>query len=300
MEREINRKNLRDIYKMLMEIAKGNFAFKIDRTAHNDVIEALSVQLNMMAEELRENFNHLTYVAPHLAYQHLVAFAIILDKNYNIILFTKNTTSLVGKNEDELTGKSFSNLLSVNCLQDWENMKLKLEKDDFIQESLDLEFKTSENLLVSSRCSVSLLSNNLSIKGSILITFFQTVLQQKEKDLIYREKSMSKWDVRTMQEIHDYIFQNLDKPLPSTRDLAHKYGINEHKLKKGFKTLFGTSPFKYYNNLRLEEARALIRNTNLPLEAIASKLGYKSYPHFSLYFKKKFGYSPLTYQKSSP
>ena len=167
-----------------MEIAKGNFAFKIDRTAHNDVIEALSVQLNMMAEELRENFNHLTYVAPHLAYQHLVAFAIILDKNYNIMLFTKNTTSLVGKNEDELTGKSFSNLLSVNCLQEWENMKLKLEKDDFIQESLDLEFKTSENLLVSSRCSVSLLSNNLSIKGSILITFFQTVLQQKEKDLI--------------------------------------------------------------------------------------------------------------------
>lgn len=298
MEREINRQNLRDIYKMLMEIAKGNFAYKIDRTSHNDVIEALSVQLNMMAEELRENFNHLTYVAPHLAYQHLVVFAIILDRHFNILFFTRNTSSLLGKNEDELNGYPFSNLLSDDSLTEWENIKQKFDQVDFTQDSFDLEYKTSNQLLIPSRCSVSRLSNNNKKNSTILITFFQTVLQQKEDDLILREKSMSKWDVRVMQEIHDYIFQNLDKPLPPIRELAHKYGINEHKLKKGFNTLFGTSPFKYYNNLRMEEARALIRNTNLPLEAVASKLGYKSYPHFSLYFKKRFGHSPLTYQKN--
>lgn len=298
MEREINRHNLKGIFKMLTEIAKGNFAYKIDRTGHDDVIEALSVQFNMMAEELRENINHLTYVAPHLAYQHLVAFSLILDREYNISFFTKNTTSLLGENEDLIIGKSFSSLLSDNSLEEWGKMKDRLGQKEFDEGSLYLEFKTSENLLVTSLCSFSVLSGKLSIVDNILVTFFQTVLQQEEKDLIRKEKSMSKWDVRVMQEIHDYIFQNLDKPIQSTRNLAHQFNINEHKLKNGFKKLFGTTPFKYYNSLRMEEARALIRNTNLPLEAIASKLGYKSYPHFSIYFKKRFGYSPLTYQKN--
>ena len=55
MEREFNRVNLRGIYRILTEIAKGNFAFQIKRTDHKDELEGLHVYANQTSEELYRN-----------------------------------------------------------------------------------------------------------------------------------------------------------------------------------------------------------------------------------------------------
>jgi AraC-like DNA-binding protein len=64
--------------------------------------------------------------------------------------------------------------------------------------------------------------------------------------------------------------------------LADKVGINEFKLKLGFRELFRTSPYQY--------------RLHLCLEQIASKVGFDSYNGFSTAFKKTYNIAPTQYR----
>jgi AraC family transcriptional regulator, transcriptional activator of the genes for pyochelin and ferripyochelin receptors len=78
--------------------------------------------------------------------------------------------------------------------------------------------------------------------------------------------------------------------------LADKAGINEFKLKLGFRELFRTSPYQYRLHLRLEKARALLEETDYSISEIAFKVGFETYPGFSTAFKKVYQISPTGYR----
>ena len=88
----------------------------------------------------------------------------------------------------------------------------------------------------------------------------------------------------------DYLCQNYSLP-PSLIELARIVGINEYKLKKGFKEVFNTTVFGYLSDFRLEQARHQLHGEKSITE-IAYELGYSSPQHFSFAFRKKFGVSP--------
>ncbi len=52
----------------------------------------------------------------------------------------------------------------------------------------------------------------------------------------------------------DYLIQHYDAP-PTLTGLAQITGINEFKLKKGFKEIFGTTAFEYLTNYKMEIAK---------------------------------------------
>lgn len=85
--------------------------------------------------------------------------------------------------------------------------------------------------------------------------------------------------------------QHIDAP-PSLSELAHLSGLNEYKLKQGFKEMFSTTVFGYLAEKRLELARDYLSDPNRSVTEIADSLGYASIQHFSYAFKKKFGHSP--------
>jgi AraC family transcriptional regulator, transcriptional activator of the genes for pyochelin and ferripyochelin receptors len=89
----------------------------------------------------------------------------------------------------------------------------------------------------------------------------------------------------------DYLLQNMALP-PSLTDLARIAGINEFKLKRGFKEMFGHTVFGYLAEARLELAKAALQEGRKTATEIAFELGYSSLQHFSHAFKKKFGVSP--------
>lgn len=78
--------------------------------------------------------------------------------------------------------------------------------------------------------------------------------------------------------------------------LADKAGINEFKLKVGFRELFHTSPYKYRLQLCLEKAKALLEDTDDTIDQIASKVGFDTYNGFSTAFKKAFSIAPTEYR----
>ncbi|WP_286753566.1 MULTISPECIES: helix-turn-helix domain-containing protein [Sphingobacterium] len=89
----------------------------------------------------------------------------------------------------------------------------------------------------------------------------------------------------------DYLVDNIESP-PSLIELAKIAGINEYKLKRGFKELFHQTAFSYLSDLRLELAKNQLLEGKKPVTEIAFEMGYCSLQHFSTAFKKKFAVSP--------
>ena len=80
--------------------------------------------------------------------------------------------------------------------------------------------------------------------------------------------------------------------------LADKAGINEFKLKLGFRELFQTSPYKYRLSLCLEKAKELLEQTDDTIDQIANQCGFDTYNGFSTAFKKAFKIAPTMYRNS--
>lgn len=99
------------------------------------------------------------------------------------------------------------------------------------------------------------------------------------------------YDKERMIYAREYLIQHMDNP-PSLIELARVTGVNEYKLKKGFKETFGLTVFNYLSETRLEQAKTELLEKNKTASQIAYELGYGSVQHFSTAFKKKFGVSP--------
>jgi AraC family transcriptional activator of pyochelin receptor len=89
----------------------------------------------------------------------------------------------------------------------------------------------------------------------------------------------------------DYLMQNYANT-NSLSALAKVSGLNEFKLKHGFKLLFNTSVIDFLINYRLEKAHDLLLNTQKNISEVAFETGYTSPAYFGKAFKKKYGFNP--------
>lgn len=106
-----------------------------------------------------------------------------------------------------------------------------------------------------------------------------------------RRHARTDYDRERLWFARDYLVQHLALP-PSLPELARLAGLNEFKLKKGFKELFGQTVFGYLSDYRLADAKAQLQERQKTASELAFELGYSSVQHFSAAFKKKFGVSP--------
>lgn len=102
----------------------------------------------------------------------------------------------------------------------------------------------------------------------------------------------SKTDKAKLIDAHDHVTASVQNP-PSISELSRAVGINDYKLKKGFKELFGMTVFGYIHHLRMEQARRLLIDTKMSAQEIAWQVGYGTPQHFSNAFKKTYGVTPL-------
>jgi AraC-like DNA-binding protein len=99
-------------------------------------------------------------------------------------------------------------------------------------------------------------------------------------------------DVDKLYEVKRVVEQHLTRQ-HSLRELARQVGLNEFKLKKGFRELFGTTIFSYLLDLRMEHARQLLIQGTMTVEDVAEEVGYKYAKNFMTAFKKKFNMLPV-------
>lgn len=84
---------------------------------------------------------------------------------------------------------------------------------------------------------------------------------------------------------------HLSAPL-STAAVAARAGMSVKALEQLFRRWLRTTPGAYYRKLRLERARSLLQQSDLPLLEIAMESGFSSQAYFSTAYKAHFGRPP--------
>jgi AraC-like DNA-binding protein len=87
------------------------------------------------------------------------------------------------------------------------------------------------------------------------------------------------------------LLEHINEPL-TIKELSRKAAINECYLKKGFKEMYGTTIFDFFQSQRMEHAKYLLYEKGLTVTEVSDSLGYSSISHFSTAFKKHTGIKP--------
>lgn len=95
-----------------------------------------------------------------------------------------------------------------------------------------------------------------------------------------------------------YISENYYKKI-TNKELADLVGYHEYHLNRLFVRHTGQSLHKYIINKRLNEAKMLMRSSEISLNEVAERVGFNDYSFFSSYFKKQFGISPFRYKETA-
>jgi AraC family transcriptional regulator, transcriptional activator of the genes for pyochelin and ferripyochelin receptors len=95
-----------------------------------------------------------------------------------------------------------------------------------------------------------------------------------------------------LQEAYEIVEREFVAP-PTIAELARTVGLNEFKLKSGFKAVFGTTIYAMVVAGRMHTAQTLVReHAGMSIADIAEAVGYEHSSHFSAAFKKYFGVLP--------
>jgi AraC family transcriptional regulator len=125
----------------------------------------------------------------------------------------------------------------------------------------------------------------------LLLYSLDCMLGEKEIDTISCKFLANEWDREKIIKAREILIQHIGEPI-TIKELSRKVAINECYLKKGFKELFGTTIFEFYQSQRMEHAKYLLYEKSLSVTDVSALLGYSSISHFSTAFKKHTGLKP--------
>ncbi|MEH6307745.1 AraC family transcriptional regulator [Olivibacter sp. CPCC 100613] len=108
--------------------------------------------------------------------------------------------------------------------------------------------------------------------------------------------TLSSYDKERILLAGQLIRENVGRP-HTIQELGNLVGINRNKLKQGFKVIFDTTPFAYLQEIRMNQAKQYLLDTDLPLQEISMLLGYNNLSNFSAAFKRIVGHPPTKFRK---
>jgi AraC-like DNA-binding protein len=125
----------------------------------------------------------------------------------------------------------------------------------------------------------------------LLLYSLDCMLGEKEIDVVGCKFLANELDREKIVKAREILIQHIGEPI-TIKELSRKVAINECYLKKGFKELFGTTVFDFYQSQRMEHAKYLLYEKGLSVTEVSLLLGYSSISHFSTAFKKHTGLKP--------
>jgi AraC family transcriptional regulator len=125
----------------------------------------------------------------------------------------------------------------------------------------------------------------------LLLYSLECMLGEKEVEEFQCKFLSNGADREKINLAREILLEHIGEPL-TIRELSRKVAINECYLKKGFKELFGSTIFDFYQSQRMEHARYLLYEKGLSVTDVSVMLGYSSISHFSTAFKKHTGLKP--------
>lgn len=124
----------------------------------------------------------------------------------------------------------------------------------------------------------------------LLLYSVECLIEEKEEGFAckFLENETGRGSIYKAREI---LLDHIGNPI-TIKELSRKVAMNECYLKKGFKEMFGTTIFDFYQQQRMEHAKYLLYEKGLSVTDVSDMLGYSSISHFSAAFKKHTGLKP--------
>jgi AraC-like DNA-binding protein len=125
----------------------------------------------------------------------------------------------------------------------------------------------------------------------LLLYSLDCMVGEKEINTINCKFLANEADRDKIIKAREVLIQHIGEPI-TIKELSRKVAMNECYLKKGFKEMFGTTIFDFYQSQRMEHAKYLLYEKGLSVTDVSMLLGYSSISHFSTAFKKHTGLKP--------
>ncbi|HEY4109477.1 AraC family transcriptional regulator [Puia sp.] len=157
------------------------------------------------------------------------------------------------------------------------NFKYRLLLNDFMNEIVQHPFRELFTI------------RNVSMLVEYLLQQF-FVMQKLGKD----GNGLSVQDTRSLSRVEQHLCLHYKTEFPGIEKLSRISAMSPTSLKTKFKRYYGETLFGYYQKNKLEHARKLLDN-KIPVKVVATEIGYSNPSHFTLAFKKEYGFSPWHY-----
>lgn len=147
-------------------------------------------------------------------------------------------------------------------------------------------------------CRLPVKSRILYYESKEMEVLSQIISGELMKGESLKPAQLSPYELERIKQVPDML---LSQPfeLPSLRALSKILTINQKKLVKGFKLVYGDTIYSYYRKLALKRAAAMLLETEKPVSEIAYDSGYSTPSNFCAAFKRQYQVTPLKYRESS-
>lgn len=149
----------------------------------------------------------------------------------------------------------------------------------------EVAFNLSDQLVFNIE-SLSSMREVLNYFSSIMIPAYANAVEEQRKSK--QLHPIIKAIVSEVDQAHD--------TLPTLQDMAEKYGLSVPYLSQLFSVEMNCGFSDYVTRIKMEKAKALLRDSPLSTLEIADLLGYRYANYFSKRFKELMGMSPKAYR----
>ena len=135
--------------------------------------------------------------------------------------------------------------------------------------------------------------SKITVQIKTKIILLQFILELWKKGFIVENDTGGKNTVE--KEMVSYIQQNFTGKI-LLKEFGEQFHLSEKYISRYFKEHFHITISQYVTYLRLEHAKQLLQDTDIPVTEVAMQSGYQNVSYFIRSFKKTYGMSPLKYR----
>jgi len=131
----------------------------------------------------------------------------------------------------------------------------------------------------------------LFLESKVLELFSLQLEQLEHENNNVSRHRYTQREIDRLQEARHLLLADLSNP-PTIAGLSQLTGINDFKLKQGFREVFGNTIFGLLTDARMEIAYKKLEDGVMNVNEVAAYVGYSNSSHFTVAFKRKYGFLP--------
>lgn len=132
----------------------------------------------------------------------------------------------------------------------------------------------------------------LALRKRLQVAYANRSLQLQANDLPTRPSA----DDQFLYQLQQAVLQNFANPDFDVEQLSSGFQLSRAQFYRKVKALLGKTPNSYIKEVRLEQAKVLLKQPDMNVSEVAYAVGFSDPAYFSRVFQQVFGQSPTAYK----